>query len=137
MELKNETTTIVKSIKMLESVLRTSPSATQRSHDQADQGPRERPTTPESGPTVGPLAQGEVKKIEKPEDFDYLAQPAGGEQIYLRICKGGTWGEPIAVTASIGLASAQPLWTVDDLVTRADAAMYAAKSRGRNRVEVA
>ncbi len=46
-------------------------------------------------------------------------------------------GESISVTASVGLASAQPLWTVDDLVTRADEAMYSAKSRGRNRVEVA
>jgi two-component system, cell cycle response regulator len=46
-------------------------------------------------------------------------------------------GEKLSVTASVGLASAQPLWTVDDLVTRADEAMYAAKSRGRNRVEVA
>ena len=62
------------------------------------QGARERPTTPESGPNTGPLATGEVRKIEKPADFDYLAQPAGGEQIFLRTWRNGTWGEPVAVT---------------------------------------
>jgi hypothetical protein len=62
-------------------------------------GPRERPSTPESGPNTGPLATGPVKKIEKPEDFDYLAQPAGGEQVYLRVrTTDGAWSEPIAVT---------------------------------------
>jgi diguanylate cyclase (GGDEF)-like protein len=46
-------------------------------------------------------------------------------------------GGTLQITASIGLACAQPHWTLDDLVSRADEAMYAAKSRGRNRVEVA
>src|SRR5262249_34433682 len=63
-------------------------------------GARERPATAESGPVNGPLAIGEVKRIEKPEDLDYLAEPTGGEQIYLRASKDGgtTWGEPVAVT---------------------------------------
>ncbi|WP_295383867.1 diguanylate cyclase [uncultured Thiodictyon sp.] len=41
---------------------------------------------------------------------------------------------PIAVTASIGVASFTPDDTVDDLLRRADQAMYAAKHGGRNRV---
>src|SRR5207302_4380350 len=60
------------------------------------EGARERPTTPESGPVSGPLAVGEVKKIEKPKDLDYLAEPVGGEQVYLRICRdGSSWSDPI------------------------------------------
>jgi hypothetical protein len=63
------------------------------------QGKRERPASAESGPVVGPLAAGEVRKIEKPADFDYLAEPTGGEQLYLRIRRpDGSWGKPIAVT---------------------------------------
>ncbi|HEX8910998.1 MAG TPA: hypothetical protein VF796_01465 [Humisphaera sp.] len=62
------------------------------------QGFRERPATPESGPMAGPLAVGPVKKIEKPEDLDYLAQPTGGEQIYLRAFRDGKWSDPVAVT---------------------------------------
>jgi hypothetical protein len=62
------------------------------------QGARERPATAESGPNTGPLAQGVVKKIEKPEDLDYLAQPTGGEQIFLRTYRNGAWSQPVAVT---------------------------------------
>jgi two-component system cell cycle response regulator len=41
-------------------------------------------------------------------------------------------------TASVGLASAEgPDWQFDDLLGRADKAMYSAKHRGRNRVETA
>jgi two-component system cell cycle response regulator len=41
-------------------------------------------------------------------------------------------------TASVGLASAESAdWHLDDLLGRADKAMYAAKHRGRNRVETA
>ena len=41
-------------------------------------------------------------------------------------------------TASVGLASAEgPEWQLDELLGRADKAMYAAKHRGRNRVETA
>jgi diguanylate cyclase (GGDEF)-like protein len=43
-------------------------------------------------------------------------------------------GEPIAVTASVGLASLQPDESVEQLMDRADRAMYAAKYAGRNRV---
>ncbi len=45
-------------------------------------------------------------------------------------------GDPLRVTASIGVASAEAPWSVEALIAAADAAMYAAKGRGRNRVEV-
>lgn len=45
-----------------------------------------------------------------------------------------TAGEPIPVTASVGLAVYEPGESLDSLVDRADRAMYAAKSGGRNRV---
>src|SRR4051794_29664731 len=48
------------------------------------QGARERPASAEAGPATGPLVTGEVKKIEKPDDLDYLRQPTGGEVVYLR-----------------------------------------------------
>jgi two-component system cell cycle response regulator len=46
-------------------------------------------------------------------------------------------GEPLQVTVSIGAASSDSPWSIEKLVASADAAMYAAKARGRNRVEVA
>ena len=68
-------------------------------HGKDFQGARERPATPDSGPVADPGTQGRIRKIEKPEDLNYLAQPTGGEQIFLRIRKpDGAWGEPIAVT---------------------------------------
>jgi len=45
-------------------------------------------------------------------------------------------GEPLHVTASVGLASATAAINLDELVARADRALYAAKGRGRNRVEI-
>lgn len=60
------------------------------------QGPREQVATPESPPAQGAATQ--ARLIEKPADLAYLAQPAGGEQLFLRICRDGQWGEPIAVT---------------------------------------
>jgi two-component system cell cycle response regulator len=44
-------------------------------------------------------------------------------------------GERMRVTVSVGVASAEAPWAIDRLVGCADAAMYAAKTRGRNRVE--
>jgi two-component system cell cycle response regulator len=46
-------------------------------------------------------------------------------------------GDRLGVTASIGVASADAPWSTDSLVRAADEAMYAAKARGRNRVEAA
>lgn len=60
------------------------------------QGARERPATPESGPVTNLGTP--VRMIEQPGDLAYLAQPAGGEQLYLRALRDGEWSEPIAVT---------------------------------------
>ena len=46
-------------------------------------------------------------------------------------------GAPLQVTISVGCASLRPGDRMDDLVERADLAMYAAKRKGRNRVECA
>jgi two-component system cell cycle response regulator len=46
-------------------------------------------------------------------------------------------GDPLRVTVSVGVASATAPWSTDQLVNAADAAMYAAKVRGRDRIEVA
>ena len=47
-------------------------------------------------------------------------------------------GNEHRATASVGLASAESAeWVLDDLLGRADKAMYSAKHRGRNRVETA
>lgn len=44
-------------------------------------------------------------------------------------------GEPLKMTASIGMSSAESPWQLDAIIAAADAAMYSAKARGRNRVE--
>lgn len=46
-------------------------------------------------------------------------------------------GKSLTVTASIGVASGDAPWKIEELLARADQAMYAAKGRGRNRVEIA
>ncbi|WP_244276380.1 GGDEF domain-containing protein [Methylobacterium indicum] len=48
-----------------------------------------------------------------------------------------TEGGPIGITVSIGLAAAGPGETLPAAMRRADAALYAAKHGGRNRVELA
>lgn len=62
------------------------------------QSHRERMATPTVKPQTTVLSVVEVKTIEKPEDFDYLAEPTGGEQIWVRACRNGKWEEPVAVT---------------------------------------
>jgi diguanylate cyclase (GGDEF)-like protein len=46
-------------------------------------------------------------------------------------------GEPIALTASLGVAQRQPEQSLDALIAAADGALYAAKQAGRNRVACA
>jgi hypothetical protein len=37
-----------------------------------------------------------------PEDLSFLNKPSGGDQLWLRVQKGGAWSEPIAVTSGGG-----------------------------------
>jgi diguanylate cyclase (GGDEF)-like protein len=46
-------------------------------------------------------------------------------------------GKNNELTISLGVAEAQPGYTIDDLVRAADSALYVAKEAGRNRVEIA
>lgn len=61
-------------------------------------GHRERVATPEVKPNTTVLSVGPLKTISKPEDLDYLAEPTGGEKIFVRAYRDGKWGEPFAVT---------------------------------------
>ncbi|EIC21176.1 oxygen-binding di-iron domain-containing protein [Thiorhodovibrio frisius] len=45
--------------------------------------------------------------------------------------------EPLAITASFGVATRAPAESLDQLIKRADTALYRAKENGRNRVEAA
>lgn len=62
-------------------------------------GARETLATPEVKPANKP---GQPRIIASPEDLDYLAQKTGGDQVLLRVRKGGVWGQPIAVTPAGG-----------------------------------
>jgi diguanylate cyclase (GGDEF)-like protein len=46
-------------------------------------------------------------------------------------------GEPLRMTASVGVATATASVPIESIIAAADEAMYAAKARGRNRVETA
>lgn len=59
------------------------------------QGHRERVETKESKAIV--TSSTPIRRIEVPGDLAYLAQPAGGETLYLRAYREGRWSEPVAV----------------------------------------
>ncbi len=72
--------------------------------------------------TAEPAARMAAERIRKALASSSFATPAGSF---------------VAATASIGVATAQRGETLEALVARADEAMYAAKSKGRNRIEAA
>src|SRR4029077_13397832 len=39
---------------------------------------------------------------KEPEDFNYLANEPGGDQLWLRVQKDGVWTEPVTITAGHG-----------------------------------
>lgn len=72
-------------------------------------------------------------------DVDAKGAFIAAERLRARIAATGvpTAGTELRVTASFGLAQAQPTSNVADLLRTADTALYAAKAGGRNRIEVA
>lgn len=61
-------------------------------------GPRERPAAFGVAPLNPLINPGLIKHIDKPADLDYLREPTGGEQLYLRPFKDGKFATPIPVT---------------------------------------
>jgi len=82
---------------------------------------------------------GEEFAVVMPESGNPIAMNVA-ERILARIA---AWSPPephlagLKVTASIGFALSEPSHTMDDLIARADRALYEAKQRGKNQVCVA
>ncbi|MCL6525488.1 MAG: GGDEF domain-containing protein [Thermaceae bacterium] len=64
---------------------------------------------------------------------DLQQAQALAERLSQALSSKALWND-LAVSASIGVATAQPGDTVEELVSRADRAMYEAKAQGRNRI---
>jgi hypothetical protein len=62
------------------------------------QGVRERVSAFDVAPQTPVINPGPLKRIEKPQDLDYLREPTGGEVLYLRAFKDGKWGTPVPLT---------------------------------------
>ena len=62
------------------------------------QGVRERLSAFDMAPQTPAINPGRLKRIDKPEDLDYLREPTGGEVLYLRAFKDGKWGNPVPLT---------------------------------------
>ena len=61
---------------------------------------------------------------------------AGIETVRHRVRAAAVESGTFGVTASLGVAALEPSATAEDLLHRADEALYVAKSSGRNRVVV-
>ncbi len=61
------------------------------------QSHRERLGTDTVKPQTTVLSTGEVRIIHDVKDLDYLAEPTGGERLWVRACRNGKWEEPVAV----------------------------------------
>lgn len=73
-------------------------------------------------------------------DTDLAAAAATAERLRLAIANriiALAGGATLQITASIGVASLEQSETIDQLISRADDAMYLAKQQGRNRVNIA
>lgn len=99
------------------------------------------------GPIQAELRQSDIVGRYGGEEFVVILSSAGvgaarpiAERIRARVAEVRVegYGEPICLTCSIGVATSDTLgvWG-EHLIARADAAVYAAKRSGRNRVQVA
>ncbi|MGC4033209.1 MAG: hypothetical protein QM754_16040 [Tepidisphaeraceae bacterium] len=77
------------------------------------QGVRERVATPNSSPETLAASPGAVRKIEKPEDFEYLRQPSGGDRVLLKAYKDGKWSTPVDIGAKTGTEFYRPAVSID------------------------
>jgi diguanylate cyclase len=84
--------------------------------------------------TIGRWGGEEFLMITQDSTAAIAAQTA--ERLRVMICEHVACGDSI-VSASFGISLATPGDTLESLVQRADEALYAAKDKGRNRVEVA
>ncbi|WP_341939522.1 GGDEF domain-containing protein [Marinimicrobium sp. C2-29] len=66
-----------------------------------------------------------------------LKDAAGLAEKLRALLEGQSFGEPVTITASFGVATLGARENLEHLFVRVDDALYAAKERGRNRVEVA
>ena len=103
------------------------------------------PNTPPSAGLHGAGEPGRERSARPDDDGPAHGHSEGAEALAERLRAAiaasefpvGEGGEPARITVSIGIAT----WTamaenMDDLVARADAALYAAKRAGKDRVEV-
>ena len=66
------------------------------------QGVRERLSAFDMAPQTPVLNPGQLRRIDKPQDLDYLREPVGGERLYVRAYKDGKWAAPVALTEPPG-----------------------------------
>jgi two-component system cell cycle response regulator len=93
--------------------------------------------TPCEGTIVGRLGGEEFAILIKYSDLNGAWEHAEGLRTRLAELSFDTPLGPLSITSSFGVAEWQPGESVDELLKRADAALYQAKHSGRNRVETA
>ena len=77
------------------------------------QGARERIAALGSSPETLATSPGSVRKIDKPEDFEYLRQPSGGDRVLLKAFKDGKWSTPVDISAKTGAEFYRPSVSID------------------------
>ena len=76
-------------------------------------GARERIAALGVSPELPLGAAAPVRKIEKPEDFEYLREPSGGDRVLLKAFKDGKWTDSIDVSEKTGAEFYRPSIAID------------------------